>query len=211
MSVKKAVEIAVKENSDKVRFDTDTLYYNESYKEVILIGAKLKSGISTTSDVINLCGTLLAWNQGAKHAGKMSSLIYQFESYSNNEFKELIRILVDIESKRKGIENFKDEISNILRLSQSSLKMDSVVMPSKLIHFISPSFFAMTDSNVNNAIIGESINTCSGYVEYVQALWSLGFHLDMPVDDKLYPYWSNNKITPMRALDCTLYAKGKTI
>ena len=210
MTTKESVEKAIRENSCFVLFDTSTKYYNESYIELLDIGSKLKAGSAEKRDVVNLVGGLLAWNQGAKHAVKLSGAMDQF-SADNSSFKMLIKKLKDIERNGVDIENSEKTVEEILTFAQKTLNVDSVVMPSKLIHFISPRFFAMTDTNVAKGAKA-STNTVRGYVEYIQKLWELGFHEPSPKEDNLKKYWEKKGIVfPMRAVDCTLYAAGKKI
>ena len=211
MTTKDCIEKSIRNSIDSVRFDTDTRFYNESYAELIEIGSKFKAGTAEKKDMVNMVSGMLAWNQGAKHAVKLSRAIELFSGNGTNSFTKLVDKLKSIESNGTELEKPKQRILEVLELSQNSLGVRSVVIPSKFIHFISPVYFAMTDSNVSKGIKAGTNSRC-GYIKYIQKLWELGFHEEQPLDDSLAAYWgASNNVTPMRAIDCTFYALGKEI
>lgn len=207
-SIIQSIEDAIRQNACSVRYDTDTKYYNESYGELLVIGSKLKTGTAIRQDVVNLIGGLLAWNQGAKHAVRLSGAIDQF-SKADSSLNRLIAKLNEFEKSDFKTEASKATIEEALRLSQCTLGISSVVIPSKLIHFLSPRFFAITDRNVAKGVEANT-NSKHGYVKYIQTLWKLGFHEPEPRDSNFKNYWAKTEsVYPMRAVDCTLYSIGK--
>ena len=83
-------------------------------------------------------------------------------------------------------------------------------MASKLLHFFSPRYLPPLDANVKNALEQGGIADVS-YTSYAISLIKVGVVDDLtPTKNNLSVFWSwLPVVTPIRAIDCTLYVAGR--
>ena len=160
----------LRKTSSSVKYNTGYQFYDRSYYQLTEIGSRLRGKSPCENDFLNLMGGLLAWNKGSTHVSNISTAIDKYYSKNDCSFKDLLKLIESIESSDIDSEKPKEtniQISELLSLSQNVLSFSSVVKPSKLIHFLSPKYFAMTDSNVARGISLRS-DCKDDYIKYIR-------------------------------------------
>ena len=193
------------EYREKARGDTGNSYYDKSYSGLLLCGQRIAASESEISDVITLAHGIAGWNRGYGSAPRSAILI---ENYEDNQLTSLIKVIREVE---ESSSDFREKITLAITQAQHALgitTISAITEASKLLHFMSPWRFPPLDGNVLSVL--DRGKSRESFVEYASSLLELGFGRAECIDKDVRSYWNwCPDVSPIRAVDCTLYIAGK--
>lgn len=192
------------------RNDTGNLYYDKTYPKLLEAGGKLKLGQAGEIEILTLAHGIAGWNRGYGSAPNAEALIRNLKDTS--KLANLARSIINVERGDRDSSDLVANIDSALINCQEILNIktnSAVTVASKLLHFFSPYHFPPLDANVVNALENNG-KTDISYSDYAASLIDIGVADFEPLNSNLSVYWSwLPVVTPIRAIDCTLYVAGK--
>lgn len=203
----------LKKYAVKARPDTGNDYYDASYPGLILAANRVRRQEHGMADIVLIAHGIAGWNRGFGTAPNAGILIQHLRHETRRmAFLLTIHEVMNLETSKNNSDSIRRKILDALREAQTILGIrlpSSLTVASKLLHFFAPRFLPPLDTNVAKVLtISKSART---YVDYACGLLDLGFSRSTAPDNELARYWQfQGRISPVRAVDCTLYCASKT-
>jgi hypothetical protein len=196
---------------EQARGFTGNLYYDLGYPGLVAAGEVVMRGENDQQSVVVLAHGIAGWNRGYGSAPNAHTLIHR---HGIDRLDDLIRVVeglraIACDPDQNG--QWTDGLHGAVEVAQRVLGIHGrnyVTVASKLLHFLCPRYVPPFDTNVTRAL--ECNGNRDNFVEYVICLWHLGLHQEAANGNGLAQYWewADQGVTPLRAVDCTLYVQG---